>query len=185
MNKPHARGKSRRFAFLFMVCGLAVAAASFAVQISHSQTAQGEIEGRPSPTFRRICLGGGNAGHNCKQNSECPGSTCRDRNVFNITVAVLYNAPAGDITAIEDMITGLSAVLLDVTDGQAEIGEAFIYNNAFGTTADLRIYPSTAPTWWQADTGNYKVGGSIHVSIDNVMGAAFPGESLALSPCYF
>ena len=83
--------------------------------------------------------------------------------MFNISVAVQYNAPAGDITAIQNMISAMSGVLFDVTDGQAEIGEAFIYNNAFGTTADLRIYPSTAPTWWQADTGNYKVGGSIHV----------------------
>jgi len=178
-SKAYPRGKSRRFAFLLMVCGLAVAASSLAVQISHSQTAQGEIEGRPSPTFRRICLGGGNAGQKCKQNSECPGSTCRDRNVFNITVAVLYNAPAGDITSIRNMITAMSAVLLDVTDGQAEIGTATIHNNAItANQADLIIEPSTNDTWWFANTGLFRVGGQMHVSV-NYITAANAGALLA------
>jgi len=72
-------------------------------------------------------------------------------------------------------------MLFDVTDGQAEIGQAFIYNNAFGTgsEADLRIYPSTAETWWGADTGYWQVGGSIHVSMNNINTAPNRGESLA------
>ena len=179
-SKADARGKARRFAFLLMVFCLTAAAASLEVQISHSQTANGEIEGRPSPTFRRICLGGANAGHYCKQNTECPGSTCRDRNVFNVTVAVLYNAPAGDLTAIRNMITAMSAVLLDVTDGQAEIGTATIHNNAMtGNQADIVIEPSTNPVWWNTPAGSFRTGGFSHVSIDNVIAAANPGNLLA------
>lgn len=168
----------RYLALLSMLICLA-AASSWQMQISHSQTAQGEIEGRASPTFRRICLGGANAGRLCKQNSECPGSTCRDRNVFNITVAVMYNAPAGDITSIQNMITAMSAVLLDVTDGQAEIGTATIHNNAMtGNQADLMIEPSTNDTWWFANTGLFRTGGQMHVSI-NYITAADTGQKLA------
>jgi hypothetical protein len=46
--------------------------------------------------------------------------------------------------------------LFDVTDGQAEIGEASIYNNAFGTDADLRVYPSSSHLGY-ANTGSYRV----------------------------
>lgn len=166
------QGKGPRFAFLLTLCCLIAAAVSFQLRVAHSQTANGEIEGRPSPTFRRICLGGGNAGHLCKQNTECPGSTCRDRNVFNITVAVMYNAPAGDITSIKNMITAMSSMLLDVTDGQAEIGTATIHNNAMtGNQADLMIEPSTNDTWWNANTGNFRVGGAIHVSVNYITAA--------------
>src|SRR5204863_9891296 len=117
------------------------------------QTANGELEGRPAPVARRKCVGGAGAGSLCNADGDCPGSTCVDRNVFNISVAVQFNATAAEITAIEDMITAGSAVLFDITDGQAEIGEAFIYNNAFGTggDADVRIFPSTSPTWWNAN----------------------------------
>ncbi|HEY5911965.1 MAG TPA: lamin tail domain-containing protein [Verrucomicrobiae bacterium] len=124
-------------------------------------TENGEIQARPAPVFR------------------CPGLPCAAPNVFNISVAVQYNASAADLAAIQDMISAGSAVLFDVTDGQAEIGEALIYNNAFGTAADLRIYPSTSDTWWQANTGNWKVGGSIHVSISYILAESAPGESLA------
>ena len=164
--------RSPRFAFLLIIGCLLAVAASLEMRVGHSQTANGELEGRPSPTFRRICLGGGNAGHNCKQNTECPGSTCRDRNVFNITVAVMYNAPAGDITSIKNMITAMSSMLLDVTDGQAEIGTATIHNNAMtGNQADLMIEPSTNDTWWVADTGNFRTGGAIHVSVNYITAA--------------
>jgi hypothetical protein len=136
---------------------------------TYAQTAKGEIEGRPSPTFRRICLGGTNAGKNCKQNSECPGSTCSDRNVFNITVAILYDAPAADITSIENMISGLSTTLLDVTDGQAQIGQATIHNNATNSNqADLEVHPSTNDVWWVTNTGNFRTGGLMSVSINRI-----------------
>ena len=105
---PH---RYRRFLLLLTLCVLVATAVSLRITRATHETSNGEIEGRPSPTFRRICLGGGNAGKLCKQNSECPGSTCRDRNVFNITVAVLYNAPASDITAIRNMITAMSATI--------------------------------------------------------------------------
>jgi hypothetical protein len=147
----------------------------------YAQTTQGEIEGRAAPVARRKCVGGTNAGTLCNQNGSCPGSTCTDRNVFNISVAVQFNANTSELTTIQNLISAGSATLFDVTDGQAEIGEAFIYNNAFGTgsDADLRIYPSTSPTWWMANTGSWQVGGSIHVSINNVSSAPNMGESLA------
>jgi Mg-chelatase subunit ChlD len=107
-------------------------------------TALGEIEGRAAPVARRMCISGANAGDLCNEDSDCPGSTCFDRNVFNISVAVHYDASNADLTAIENLISAGSAVLFDVTDGQAEIGQATIHNNAFGTSeADLRVYPRT------------------------------------------
>ncbi len=161
---------------------------------------EGEIEARAAPVARRMCMAGANAGNLCNENVDCPGSTCRDRNIFNISVAVHYDAPAADITAIENMISAGSATLFDVTDGQAEIGQATIHNNSAGTTqADLRVYPGTCTggtnannacntnancpsnpgmndgrcgVWWKADTGLWKINGSIHVSINYINAAA-------------
>lgn len=147
-----------------------------------AQTANGEIEGRPAPVGRRVCVGGANAGELCCEDGDCPGSTCVDRNVFNITVAVQFDANNEEIGVIEDGLQAMSEVIFDVTDGQAEIGQATIFNNAFATDADIRIYPTTAPTWWSADTGNWKTGGSIHVSYDNVsarVAAGTAGETFA------
>ena len=147
----------------------------------YAQTAQGELEARPAPVFRRICQGGANAGDLCNQNGDCPGSTCPDRNVFNITVAVLFNATNAQLTTIQNMITNGSAELFDATDGQAEFGLATIYNNAFGTgnDADLIIRPASNSTGFVANTGNWKVGGSMIVSIDRIMSAGNAGEALA------
>lgn len=145
-----------------------------------AQTAQGEIENRPSSVARRTCLGGINAGQRCSSDTACPGSSCVDRNVFTLSVAVHFNATAAELTAIRTMVSSASAILFDVTDGQAEIGEAVIHNNAAGATgADVRIYPATNPTWWSADTGMYRTGGSAHVSIDILQADSAPGESLA------
>lgn len=169
-------------------------------------TALGEIELRPAPVARRMCLAGPNAGGLCNEDADCPGAVCRDRNIFNLSVAVHYDAPAADLTAIENMISAGSATLFDVTDGQAEIGQATIHNNSAGTTAaDIRVYPATCTAgaslgsacntsadcpdtpgnddgacgvWWNAGTGNWKVGGSVHVSINYIKQAADPGPLL-------
>src|SRR5688572_27711672 len=146
---------------------------------AQAQTAQGELEGRPAPVALRKCVAGANAGNLCKTNAGCPGSSCVDRNISNISVAVHFTATPGELSDIQNMITAGSAILFDVTDGQAQIGAATIHNNAFGTDADLRVYPASNPTWWQANTGNWQNGGSIHVSIDNIQGAGAPGESFA------
>lgn len=171
----------------------------FGASSVRAQTAEGEIEDRPAPVARRMCLAGDNAGHLCNADSDCPGSTCRDRNIFSLSVAVHYDAPAGDLNSIQNMITAASATIFDVTDGQAEIGQATIHNNSAGTTrADIRVYPATCTggsqignacntdancpnnpgmndgacgVWWMADTGSYKVGGSIHVSINYINAA--------------
>ncbi|HET6647326.1 MAG TPA: VWA domain-containing protein, partial [Pyrinomonadaceae bacterium] len=179
-NSPH-RHMMQRIAILFTLCLVVVSAVYLRkVLATHAATTNGEIEGRPSPTFRRICNGGANAGNYCKQNSECPGSTCRDRNVFNITVAILYDAPAGDITSIQNMISGMSALLFDVTDGQAEIGHATIHNNAISTTkADLVIHPSTNDTGFKADSGHFRTGGFMQVSINRITASADPARPLA------
>ena len=158
---------TKRSAQLPRIFSLALAALASWVgmstsQVAFAQTAMGEIQDRPAPVYR------------------CPGLPCVNRNVFNISVAVHYSPSAADLTAIRNMISNMSTVLFDVTDGQAEIGEAFIYLNAPSSTlADLRIYPSTTDTWWMANTGNYKVGGSMHVSINRILAAPFAGESLA------
>lgn len=173
-------------------------------------TALGEIEGRAAPVARRQCIGGPSAGDLCNEDADCPGSTCFDRNIYSISVAVHYDASNADLTAIENLISAGSAMLFDVTDGQAEIGQATIHNNAFGTTeADVRVHtpnvclegpslynacttdndcppnpPNPSPAtcgsvWWQANTGSWQTGGSIHVSINNILAAAAPGESFA------
>ena len=159
-------------------------------------TAQGEIEGRAAPVARRMCLAGANAGGLCNEDADCPGATCRDRNIVNISVAVHYDASAADITAIENMVSAGSAMLFDVTDGQMEIGQATVHNNSAGTTrADIRVYPATCTggtqignvcntnndcadtpgtndgycgVWWKADTGDWRVGGNVHVSINKI-----------------
>ena len=125
-------------------------------------TAEGEIQDRPAPVYR------------CPS----PALPSTDPNVFNISVAVHFNASNAQLAVIENLISNGSAFLFDVTDGQAEIGEAFIYNNAFGAIADLHIYPSTSDTWWVANTGQWKVGGGIHISYNYISDARAP-ESLA------
>jgi len=162
--------------FFILICSFA----SESAWATHAATINGEIENRPAPVFRRVCLAGTNAGNYCKQNTQCPGSTCADRNVFNITVAILYDAPAADITSIQNLITSTSAALFDASDGQAEIGIATIHNNAISSNqADLVIHPSTNYTWWQANSGHYRTGGFMEVSIDNITDPANQGIILA------
>ncbi len=170
------------FLQLFVLCFLVSGPDLFITYPSlTAQTVNGEIEARPAPVARRKCIGGANAGNPCNDNADCPGSSCVDRNVFNISVAVQFNASAAELTSIQNLITAGSQTLFDATDGQAEIGLAFIYNNAFGTgsDADIRIYPSTAETWWQANTGSWQSAGSVHVSINNVQSSPNPGEHFA------
>jgi hypothetical protein len=147
---------------------------------THAATTEGEIEDRPSPVFRRVCLSGISAGDYCKQNSECPGSACADRNVYNITVAVLFNASAAQLTSIQTLITAMSTTLFDLTDGQAEIGIVTIHNDAISSNqADLVIHPSTNDTWWQANSGHYRTGGYMEVSMNYITNPANQGDTLA------
>ena len=117
---------------------------------AYAQTAQGVIEQRPAPVALRKCIGGIDL---CNEDTDCPGSTCFDRNVFNLSVAVHFDASDADITTIKDMISDGSAVLFDATDGQAEIGQAVIHNNVLGTkSADVRIFDRTC--WDGTSTNN-------------------------------
>jgi len=145
-----------------------------------AQTAQGELEARPAPVNLRRCLAGSNAGALCNQDGACPGSSCRPRNIFNPSAALYFNATPAQITAVQNALTAGSAWLFDVTDGQAEFGRVTIINNApAGVSADFRILPATNDTWWNANTGNWRVGGSINVSINYIDGAAAPGPLVA------
>lgn len=152
------------------------------IDIGEAQAAAdyGEIEARPASVFRRVCMGGSNADSLCNEDSNCPGSICSDRNVVNISVAVQFNANTTELDEIREMIQTSSEILLDITDGQMEIGQAIIFNNAFGTgtDADLRVYSATNDTWWSANTGLWQTGGSIHVSMNRIQAANKPGESL-------
>lgn len=150
------------------------------LRATHAATTNGEMENRPAPVFRRVCLAGTSAGSYCKQNSECPGSSCATRNVFNLTVAVRFNASAAQLTSIQTLITNMSAVLFDVTDGQAEIGTATIHNDAISLAqADINIQPSSNDTWWNANSGHYRTGGTINVSINYINDPANQGVILA------
>jgi Mg-chelatase subunit ChlD len=150
---------------------------------AQAATANGELEGRAAPVALRRCVSGANAGNLCNSDASCPGSTCVDRNIFNISVAVHFDATNAQLTTIQNAISNMSAVLFDATDGQAEIGLATIHNNAFGSAADMRIYNTGAPcSSMCADTGNWKTGGSIHVPWNRLSGptaSAAPGEALA------
>ncbi len=180
---------------------------SGSISLGLAATVEGEIENRPSAVARRMCLGGVNAGEACNENTNCPGSTCRDRNIFNLSVSVEYDAPDADIDEIKDLISAASVSIFDATDGQVEIGSATIHNNATGIgEADLRVYPATCTSgtntgmacnvnndcppntgdvrgacgiWWQALAGAYHKGGSMYVSINNIRGTADPGPVLA------
>jgi hypothetical protein len=126
---------------------------------------------------RRRCIGGTEAGTLCKRNADCPGSTCFDRNVFNLSVAVHFNADSTQIQVIKNALSGMSYVLMDVTDGQAEIGQFIIHNNAISSNnADIRIYEPGSGEWWWANTGGWKTGGSIHVSYNYIASSTHPGN---------
>lgn len=126
------------------------------------------MEGRAAPVAR-TCVGGSNAGSLCNENADCPSSSCTPTNVFNISVAIHFNATAAQLTSIRNLITNASARLFDYTDGQARIGQATLHNNAFSSTgADFRVFPASSPVWWVSDTGGWRVGGNTRVSIDNV-----------------
>lgn len=152
---------------LIIICSqLLIPKQSFA---THAATTLGEIENRPSPVFRRECIAGTNAGNYCKMNSECPGSSCTDRNVYNLTVAVMFNASAAQLTAIQNLFTNMSAFLFDTTDGQAEVGTVTIHNDALtANQADLNIQPASNDTWWNADSGHYRNNGKMNISINYI-----------------
>lgn len=157
--------KLRVVATLAVLCLLSV------MELEAQATDPGEIENRPGPVVKRVCTAGANAGAQCNENSDCPGSTCTDRNIFDLTVAIHFNASNAQLDNIRDAITAGSERLFDITDGQAQIGDAELLNNAYGFgDADLRIFPASHSTGWKASTGNWQVGGSMEVSIDNVDG---------------
>jgi hypothetical protein len=127
-----------------------------------AQTAFGEIEGRPGPVSRRQCVGGANAGGLCSSNAGCPGSTCQTTNIFNVSVAVRFNATAAQLTTIRNAFTTASQILLDATDGQAQFGQITIFNNSTGSRGHFWVTMtggcSTATgTWGASSSGNTTV----------------------------
>ena len=109
-----------------------------------AQSAMGEIEGRPAPVSRRQCIGGSNAGSLCNQNSDCPGSSCQPTNIFNVTVAVRFNASVAQLVQIQNAFSGASQVLFDATDGQAQFGQVSIFNNSTGSNGHFWITAAEA-----------------------------------------
>jgi len=166
------------FLSVFLIVGLTVPIKSG--WATHAATEFAEIEERPAPVFRRVCLAGINAGNLCSLDSDCPDSSCAAKNVFNLTAAVMFNANNTQLTAIRTLLTNTSVVLLDVTDGQAEIGSVTIHNDAVSTAqADIVIHPATNDTWWQANSGHYRTGGFISVSINYINNPANQGAIMA------
>lgn len=163
--------KSRSLSFLV---GLFVL--GFAVPDGSGQTAFGEIEGRAAPVSHRRCIGGGNAGALCNEDGDCPGSTCQDRNVFNISVNVRFAASAGELQDIRDAFSASNELLWDATDCQAQFGQVTILNNPSGTRG---TYWVTDPgfSYCAADTGTWGQysGGNIDVTLTSLTGASADG----------
>jgi hypothetical protein len=156
--------KSKKLLNLLLVTGFALWL-SLPVGAS-AQTPFGQIEGRPAPVSRRQCIGGSNAGDLCNEDADCPGSSCQDRNIFNITVAVRFNATEAQLADIEAAFAAGSELLFDVTDGQAQFGQVTILNNSSGSRGHYWI---TSAGGCAADTGswgNYS-GGNINISFPN------------------
>jgi len=120
-------------------------------EVALAQTAFGEIEGRPAPVSRRQCLGGVNADALCNSDADCPGSSCRTRNVYNVTVSVRFDATATQLTAIEDAFEDGSELLFDATDGQAQFGQVSVFNDASGNNGHFWI---TTAGGCSTDTGS-------------------------------
>ncbi len=116
-------------------------------------TAFGEIEDRPAPVSRRQCVGGVNVGDLCNENADCPGSSCRDRNLFNISVSVRFDATAGQLTTIRNAFSDGSELLFDVTDGQAQFGQVMLFNNSTGARGHFWV--TITPGNCSASTGTW------------------------------
>jgi hypothetical protein len=163
--------KSRSLSLLF---GLVVF--GFSVQDGVAQTAFGEIEGRAAPVSHRRCIGGGNAGALCNEDADCPGSTCQDRNIFNISVNVRFGATAGELQDVRDAFSAANELLWDVTDCQAQFGQVTLLNNPSGTRGTYWVtdpgysYCAAATGTW----GQYS-GGNINVTLTSLTGASADG----------
>jgi len=164
--------RNRSLSFLLGLGALSFAA----VRDASAQTAFGEIEGRAAPVSHRRCIGGANAGALCNEDGDCPGSTCQDRNVFNISVNVRFAASAGDLQDIRDAFTAANDLLWDVTDCQAQFGQVTILNNPSGTRG---TYWVTDPgnSYCAADTGTWGQysGGNIDVTLTSLTGGTADG----------
>lgn len=138
-----------------------------------AQTAMGEIEGRPAPVSRRQCVGGANVGGLCNGNGDCPGSSCQTTNIFNLSVAVRFNATAAQLTTIQNAFTAASQILLDITDGQAQFGQVTILNNSTGNRG---IFWITTAGGCATDTGSWGAysGSNVTVSFAALSGANGP-----------
>ena len=139
-------------------------------KVANGQTALGEIEARPAPVSRRQCIGGANAGNLCNEDGDCPGSSCQKSNIYNINVAVRFNATAGELTDIRNAFTAGSELLFDVTDGQAQFGQVSIFNNSSGNRGHYWV---TTAGGCAADTGSWGSysGGNITISLPNLQTA--------------
>lgn len=90
-------------------------------------TALGEIEARPGPVSRRMCVAGPAAGALCKSDAECPGSSCTSSNVFNVSVNLTGSLSDSEVMRV---MTESSKLLFDLTDGQARFGRVTVFKNA-------------------------------------------------------
>ncbi len=140
------------------------------------ETPFGEIELRPGPAFRRRCLAGINAGMLCNENANCPASSCPDRNVFNLTVSVRFNATPGQLATIQTRMDEMADSLWDATDGQVQIGEVFIFNNSMGAGGDIWVQ---AGSGLSATSGHWAIGGKINAGMNTLTGSASSGEGMA------
>jgi len=164
-----------RFIGIFLLIVVGILGSDFSVW-AVNETPFGQIEGRLAPVFRRICLGGINAGDLCNENANCPGSSCADRNVFNLFVSVRFNATPAQLAIIQTRIDAMAASLWDSTDGQVQIGEVFLLNNSFGASGDIWVQ---AGAGLSANSGHWAIGGKIFAGMSTLTSLAGAGEGLA------
>ncbi len=140
-----------------------------------AQTAFGEIEGRPAPVSRRQCVGGANPGDLCNQAADCPGGACQDRNLYNISVSVRFNATPAQLTTIRNALTAGSELLFDATDGQAQFGQVMLFNNSSGSRGHYWV--TNTGTNCGANTGTWGTytGGNITTPMTRLSSATANG----------
>jgi hypothetical protein len=87
-------------------------------------TAQGEIEVRPGSVIRRSCTAGPLMGELCNSDARCDGHPCPDSDIFNLSVAVRFNATPAELQIIETSIQEAAAWLFDATRSRGRMPHA-------------------------------------------------------------
>jgi hypothetical protein len=134
-------------------------------------TGFGVIEARPAPVIRRVCTAGPWPGAWCNSDAACDGYPCAASNIFNLTVAVRFHAEPGELQIVETSIQQASDWLFDATDGQMQIGQVTIWNNAYGLKGHVAIDKEGSCQTATGTWGNYTAA-NCRLGFQNIQGSA-------------